>query len=44
MLALRCRGEWSAAHFQPIYALGKDTLEYLELGADMPKDPVLFWA
>jgi hypothetical protein len=44
MLALRCRGEWSAAHFQPIYALGKDVPEYIELGFGMPPDPVLLWA
>jgi hypothetical protein len=44
MLALRCRDEWSAAHFQPIYALGKDASEYIDLGAGMPPDPVLFWA
>lgn len=44
MLALGYRGEWSAAHFQPIYALGKDVPEYIELGACMLPDPVLFWA
>jgi len=43
-VALRCRGEWSVAHFQPIYALGKDVPEYIGLGSCMPPDPVLFWA
>jgi len=44
MLALRCRSEWSAAHLQPIYALGKDAPEYIEQGAGMPPYPVWFWA
>lgn len=43
-MELRVRDEWSAAHFQLIYALERDAPEYIDLGADMPPDPILIWA